>query len=152
MVQGRHPFFEGLETFLKLVTPIGAVIAFLVGIYHYKDTKTQEFKKEFWLKRYELYQEVNDLTSEIANTTDSIRYDSLSREFWTLYWGKSILLEDKHVFHAMQSFGTSLKKEIEPDSMKALQNKSMLLGHACRLSLKETWEPIPIKELEEMDN
>jgi len=147
MEKSSPSFLSGLETFLKFATPIGAIIAFLVGIYHYRDEQAEEFKKEYWNKRYDVYEELNVLASAISNTKNLPQFDSLSTAFWILYRGKTVLVEDKHVYDAMKSFGESMKHATLPDSLHTLQTKAVTLGNACRLSLKETWEPIPVSEI-----
>ena len=45
MEKKKNQFFDTLETILKIATPIGAIVAFLIGIYHYRDSQAEEFKK-----------------------------------------------------------------------------------------------------------
>jgi hypothetical protein len=45
MKEHKSPLLSGLETFLKFATPIGAVIAFLIGIYHYRATEETKFEQ-----------------------------------------------------------------------------------------------------------
>jgi hypothetical protein len=75
----------------------------------------------------------------------------LHREFWVKYWGTSALLADHHVMNAMHNFAASLDRAILPDSLAVLQRKSIALGHACKLSLKETWEPLSEKSKEHLE-
>jgi len=151
MEKSTPSFISGLETFLKFATPIGAIIVFLVGIWHYKDSLSEEFKKEYWKKRYEVYEQLNDLAASIASTDDPSISDSLSREFWIMYRGRIILVEDKHVYEAMKSYGETLDHAKIPDSLHTLQRKAIDLANACRLSLKETWEPVPLNEIRTMN-
>lgn len=145
MEKPKSHLISMLEGFLRFATPLGAVIAFLVGIYHYQDMKREEFKKEFWEYRYEVYKHLTDITSSIANTTDTLTHDSLSREFWIVFWGKSILIEDREVYESMRDFGRSLDHAVLPDSLFVLRKSALHVSNACRQSLRSTWEPVPLR-------
>lgn len=145
MENPKSKWVSGLEALLRYATPLGAITAFLVGIYHYQDTKREEFKKEFWERRYEVYNHLTDVTASIANTPDSVSFDSLCREFWIIFWGKSILIEDREVYESMRDFGTSIDRAVLPDSVFILREKALHVSNSCRQSLRSTWEPVPLK-------
>lgn len=152
MIEKTKPsFFNQLETVFKIATPIGAVIAFLIGIYHYRNTQAEEFKRTYWEKRFQVYEDVCQLSAHIANAKSLWEIDSMKHDFWILYTGKSMLVEDLHVYNALKSFGRTLDHIAYPDSMPVLQNKAHMISHACRKSLKETWEPVPVSEIKSLD-
>ncbi len=142
---------DRLETVFKIFTPVGAIVAFLVGIYHYRDTRSEDFRKAYWDKRYNVYEELSTISSRIANATDSVDMDSLKRHFWILYSGKSIMVEDLHVMNSLKSFASSLAPTAYPDSLHVLRKKSHIIAHACRISLKETWDPVSVQEIKTLD-
>ena len=92
------------------------------------------------------------VSSQLANATDTIQFDSLKNQFWVLYSGTAMLVEDDHVHKAMYLFGETLNRAEYPDSLPPLQTKAHDISHACRKSLKETWEPVPVSEIQTMDN
>ena len=140
-----------LESFLKIITPLGAVIAFFIGIYHYRDTKEDEFKRSYWEKRYDVYEHLSQMSSHIANAGSQLELDSFKHQFHVLHSGRLILVQDLHVFNAVESFGKTLNSAVFPDSLNSLHLKARNIGQACRASLKETWEPVPVSELKEME-
>ena len=148
----KKTVMDRMETFFKIATPLGAIIAFLVGIYHYRDTRNEEFRKAYWDKRYNVYEEVSHLASRVANAGSQDQLDSVKSDFWILYTGKSMLVEDLHVYDALKSYGRTLNRAVFPDSMPVLQEKAHLISKACRISLKETWEPVPVNEIKAMEN
>jgi hypothetical protein len=151
MEQKKTNFFGSIEKWLKVATPIGAIIAFVLGIYHYRDSQAEDFKRTYWEKRYNVYEEACLVSSQLANVTSQAQLDSLKSSYWITFTGKSMLVEDLHVYDAMTSFGESLNQALYPDSMKVLISKAHAISRACRTSLKETWEPVPVSELKSME-
>ncbi|HEX5112958.1 MAG TPA: hypothetical protein VFV79_08930 [Saprospiraceae bacterium] len=151
MEQKKANFFDSLEQFLKIGTPIGAIVAFVIGVYHYRDSQAEDFKRTYWEKRYAVYEQATLVSSQAANANSQEQLDSLKPLYWITFTGKSMLVEDLHVFNAMTSFGESMNRALYPDSMKILISKAHAISKACRTSLKETWEPVPLVELEAME-
>jgi len=139
----RRSIGDRLENWLKIITPLGAIAVFAAGIYQYKDTQHEEFRRIYWESRLEVYRELVTATSTVVNTPDSTARERAVQDFWEIYWGHIVLVEDRHVYEAMRSFGASLERAVYPDSLPALRLKSLHVGQACRLSLQETWAPIP---------
>jgi len=152
MEETKHSYFRQLDKFFKIVTPIGAIVAFCIGIYHYRDSQAEDFKRAYWEKRYVVYEEICQLSAQVANANSSMQLDSMKREYWVAFTGKSMLVEDLHVYDAMTSFGSSLNHAVYPDSLLQLVRKAHAISRACRTSLKETWEPVPVSELKAMEN
>lgn len=151
MEEKKTNFFDSIEKLLKIATPIGAIIAFVLGIYHYRDSQAEDFKRTYWEKRYNVYEEACLVSSQLANVTSQAQLDSLKSSYWITFTGKSMLVEDLHVYDAMTSFGQSLNRAVYPDSLKILISKAHVISRACRTSLKETWEPVPVSELKSME-
>jgi len=151
MKETKTNFFDGVEKFLKIATPVGAIIAFVLGIYHYRDSQAEDFKRTYWEKRYSVYEQATLVSSQAANANSQAALDSLKPLYWITFTGKSMLVEDLHVYNAMTSFGESLNRATYPDSMKVLITKAHAISRACRTSLKETWEPVPVTELNAME-
>ena len=151
MEQKKTNFFHSIQHLFKIATPIGAIIAFGLGVYHYRDTQAEDFKRTYWEKRYKVYEEACLVSSQAANASSQAELDSLKSQYWITFTGKSMLVEDLHVYNAMTSFGESLNRALYPDSMKILISKAHAISKTCRTSLKETWEPVPLVELEAME-
>jgi len=151
MEQKKTNFFNSLEQFFRFATPIGAIVAFGIGIYHYRDSQAEDFKRTYWEKRYAVYEQATLVSSQAANANSQSALDSIKPLYWITFTGKSMLVEDLHVYDAMTSFGESLNRALYPDSMKILIKKAHAISRACRTSLKETWEPVPLNELEAME-
>ncbi len=152
MESTKTNFYESLEKIFKAATPIGAIVAFGIGIYHYRDSQAEDFKRVYWEKRYDVYKEICLISSEAANVTSASELDSARKEFWTAFTGKSMLVEDLHVYDALTSFGSSLNSASYPDSLRLLVTKAHAISRACRTSLKETWEPVPVGEIKALEN
>lgn len=132
-----------------LLAMLLSFIAACFAIFKYFETKKDEFKKEFWSKRYENYELVLNLASKITVSEDLNSVKEEINEYRQYYWGKLAMIEDQTVYEAMKEFDKKLKYyegSYEKD-FTSLQNKMYDLARACRLSLKNTWEPIDLDDL-----
>lgn len=131
---------------------IGMVIASFtagVGIIKYHKTRKEEFEKEFWKKRYEHYERILELTSAIAVADKLSDVKQQIKEFRQYYWGKLAMIENQVVLNAMVDFGLELDRlelQTEPD-LDPLKIHTYNLARACRKSLQETWEPVPLDDI-----
>ncbi|WP_430411029.1 hypothetical protein [Kordia sp.] len=128
-----------------------AVTTAIFGIIKFSQTKKEEFKKEFWQKRYENYERVLELASKIAVTENLEKTPEEIVEFRQYYWGKLSMIEDQQVYDAMIQFENKLKylEGSESNDFSELKNASYDLARACRNSLKETWEPVILEDLKD---
>jgi hypothetical protein len=140
-----------LERILRVITPIGAVAVFLAGIIQYTDTKDDEFRRTVWEARYAIYKDVMASAGAVVHTRDSASRQSAQLDFERTYHGHVHLLEDEHVYTAMRVFDESMTRAIWPDSFEVLQQKCRLIGLACRKSLQETWEPVSMHAVRELE-
>jgi phosphomevalonate kinase len=131
---------------------IGILIASstaVFGIFKYHKTRKEEFKKEFWKKRYEHYERILELTSAIAVSDQLSDVRQQIKEFRQYYWGKLAMIENQVVCDAMIDFGTELdqlEQQTHPD-LSLLKIHTYSLARACRKSLQKTWEPIPLDDI-----
>jgi len=142
---------QKLENVLRIATPIGAIFVFLVGLFQYRNTQEDDFRRSFWQNRYDAYKELVNSASGCVNAPDDTARIAAAAEFWTAYWGHITLVEDHHVYKAMREFGMTLDRAIFPDSVGILRHKAYSLGQACRTSLQETWAPVPLEAIRKMD-
>jgi hypothetical protein len=147
-LEKRIPGGANLERLIKGWTLLGAVLAFGWGLYQYIDTTRSEFRKAFWEKRYALYSKACTAAAKIAVASDLTTVQKERDEFWNLYWGELSIVESKSVHDAMVAFGNGLGVlERQPESANGLKRLSYFLARACRESLKDTWEPVPLDDI-----
>ena len=139
---------SSIDRVFKIFATIATLATVLVGIINYADKKENEFKKVFWEKRFEFYEEATVLTATIAIAKDLDSVQSERQKFWTLYWGKLSMIEDQDVKDAMVNYGDSLEKQEKLGHIESnLKNLSYSLARACRNSLKKTWEPYNVDDI-----
>lgn len=142
------------EQWLKLLGLIGAIASFVWGVYQWRAkserelaqdkaeadriaaTRKLEATRPFLERQLKLYPEASQVAAVLATSTDPSERSAASRRFWQLYWGELALVENQDVEAAMVAFGDALTREASPPE---LQDLSLKLAHACRLSLDRSW-------------
>ena len=132
-----------LEASVKILSILGAVIAFAWGVVQFTVTQKQqaetrriEATKPFLERQLALYTEATQVSSTIATTSDSKKKEQALDRFWSLYWGQLALVEDAFVEGAMVKLGEALQKKSSDEEVKQL---ALNLAHACRNSLARSW-------------
>ena len=139
---------NSIDRIFKVIAILATLTTILIGIFNYADKKESEFRKAFWEKRFEFYEEVTDLAPTIAITKDLDSVKDERQKFWTLYWGKLSMIEDQAVLNAMVNYGDDLYNQEEfGHTSSGLEQLSYFLARACRNSLKETWEPVTLDDI-----
>jgi hypothetical protein len=130
-----------LESWVKILTLAGAVVAFIWGVYQFKsnqrnqaETRRIEAKRPFLDWQLKLYTEATQAAATISTSSSKEEIDSAKLRFWSLYWGELALVEDKHVEAAMVQLGSAID---QGKVGKEVQTLSLNLTHACRDSLAE---------------
>ena len=144
-----------MDKWIKIITVLVAVIGAFFGIVQYFDTKNQEFEKRIWEERKLLYYEVTDYTSKIAISSNTDTVSNEIKGFWSMYYGRLPIIEDASVYFAMINYGEELKRVVDENIMpykSKLPRLSFQLALACRTSLQETWEPVKLEDLGELDD
>jgi hypothetical protein len=133
----------GLESWTKILTLVGGVIAFSWGVYQFisnqrsqAETRRIEATRPFLDRQLKLYTDATQAAATIATSSSQEEVVAARARFWSLYWGELALVEDKRVEAAMVQLGRALEggatgKDIAPLSLR--------LAHACRDSLAESW-------------
>jgi hypothetical protein len=131
----------------------------LAGVWQYRHTNSQQYKKEIWSAQKKLYERAIAAASEIANGKSLESVAEPRKKFWKLYWGNLALLESPNVSTAMVKFGEILG-DCEKSNDKAcfrpvpgnlrtiLQVAALDLAHCARASLQKTWHPVDIGKLD----
>jgi len=132
-----------LETSIKILSILGAVIVFCWGVFQFTVTQRQqsetrriEATKPFLERQLALYTEATQLASAIATTTNAAMREQAVARFWSLYWGELALVEDAFVEGAMVKFGDALRRQASDEEVK---QGALNLAHACRNSLARSW-------------
>jgi hypothetical protein len=132
-----------IETWIKLLTPLGAVITFAWGIYQFfltqrvqSETRRIEATKPFLDRQIKLYTEATKAAATIATSDSTEEVIAAQKRFWSLYWGELALVEDVRVESGMVELGKAMNRG---DSRENIQGLSLDLAHACRDSLAESW-------------
>jgi hypothetical protein len=132
-----------LESAIKLLSILGAVVTFGWGVYQYvksEDRRVEsqrvEATKPFLERQLRLYTEATQAAATIATSEDRKERAAAEKRFWSLYWGELALVEDKAVEGAMVEFGRGLSGGAPAEEIKRL---SLRLAHACRDSLALSW-------------
>jgi hypothetical protein len=147
------------DILLKAIGAASIAIGGVFGLWQYRDTTEKEFRKPFWEKQIDVYFEVSKAAATIAtlDETNTEKKKETEDEFWKLYWGQVVLVEDKPVKDAMQRFSQCLKGEDEycrsDDELKKeeLQKLSLELANSCRSSISNSWD-IDLKNLYIQEN
>jgi hypothetical protein len=138
-----------VEVWMRTLAPLGAAIAFCVGVIQYVINNNNEFRKAFWKEQYALYQEVCEDAAAISVAGQLDRAGESREGFWKLYYGRLSILEHPEVKKAMMEYGSQLRKvEKGEASTDSLQPWSYRLARACRESLRKTWNPADLGDVD----
>ncbi len=145
---------NGFELWLKLLSPILAVGAFLWGIYTYQDTSIKklaaqiaeaerleitrriEATRPYLDKQLKLFTEATKVASTISISKDDVEISNARKRFEALYWGELALVERGNVASAMINFRSALVAKKEQSELRGF---ALALAHACRDELAESW-------------
>lgn len=132
-----------VETWVKILTLVGAVVAFFWGAYQFlstqrnqADTRRIEATRPFLDRQLKLYTEATQAAATLATSQSEEEITSAKQRFWSLYWGELALVEDKRVEAAMVQLGRAIEQDMIG---REIQSLSLNLAHACRDSLAESW-------------
>lgn len=103
-------------------------------------TAKTESQKPFSAKQQEIYFDLLDTTSLIANKITNPNIDVIRQaaiqHFWVLFWGPLPVVANKDVSIAADRFSVALDNPME---FVPLRNASMDLARACRSALGDAW-------------
>ena len=132
-----------LEAWIKILTLVGAVAAFIWGAYQFlstqrnqAETRRIEATRPFLDRQLKLYTEATQAAATLATSPSKEDISSAKQRFWSLYWGELALVEDKRVEAAMVQLGRAIE---QGKVGSEIQRLSLNLAHACRDSLAESW-------------
>jgi hypothetical protein len=100
---------------------------------------TYEAERTFVQAIFDQCSVASDMVARIATATSSS--PELGHEierFWTLYYGKLVIVENNAVANAMKSFGNKLREHPALGERDLLE-KALTVGGACRDLIKASW-------------
>lgn len=132
------------EIVVAVISLVGSLVAAIIALQANHQATTiaaqmshfSERQKPFLQRQVELYFEIVDITSRIANLPESKDRSELEARFWILYWGQLGIVEDDLVIKQMIDFGKKLEANAGASDLKKV---SIGLATACRKSLSNTW-------------
>ena len=134
---------SSLESWIKILTLVGAAVAFIWGAYQFlanqrsqAETRRIEATRPVLDRQLKLYTEATQAAATLATTSSEKEIATAKQRFWSLYWGELALVEDRHVEAAMVQLGHALEQGKLGGEVQVL---SLNLAHACRDSLAESW-------------
>lgn len=129
---------------IKTIAPIITVLGLLVGVWQFtrgqsaqlereykllEEKDRIEFKQRTWAKQVEVYTKVSNVVGRIA--AEDLSDDELKKtigQFYTLYWGDMLYVEDEAVEQAMIDFHVEIQ-----DYLKEIGNRDRLKVRAKQL-------------------
>lgn len=142
-VKKPEPKSNGLDTLVKLATPLLAIATLVWGIYTYGETfrrsegtRRIEAAKGYLDKQLALYSEATRNAAILATETDDAKLSTARQRFLELYFGELGMVERFDVAKAMGEFKSGMDRGI----LKVeLQKLALNLAHACRDELAASW-------------
>jgi hypothetical protein len=132
-----------------------AVAGFLFGVRQYVDqqkasrdaaveqerrdleARDRDFMKPLWEKELELYFRAASAAATIATITKGPKRDAAENEFWQLYEGPLIVVENQALSGAMKEFGRCLNGQDHCDKNE-LRHRSRALGSTIQETIQES--------------
>ncbi|HKQ09491.1 MAG TPA: hypothetical protein VJ464_30500 [Blastocatellia bacterium] len=140
----------------KVVAPILTVVGLLIGVWQFsKEQGAQlerqykliaendrlEFKRRLWEKQLEVYMKISNVVGKIA--AEDLNKADLKKaidQFYSLYWGDMLYVEDKAVERAMIDFHVEIQDYLKGNSTRdRLKVRADQLITVCRDSSRNQW-------------
>lgn len=132
---------------LSALAPLGALAVFAWGVYQFYRSNELSFRKPYWEKQLQLYEQATSAAALLASSEDEAAWQAALQDFWRLYLGPLCLVEDRAVEQAMVEMGALLgEASFATAEREALQNAALTLAVACRESVRRDWR-MPLQEL-----
>ncbi len=138
-----------IEAYSKAFAVFAGVLAAAWTIWTYthelqkeRDTKEQagrslalQARQPFEAERLRFYEQAVTIAGVLPVSEPEIRKKA-EADFWKLYWGPMVLVEDDEVARAMIELGRCIK---DPQCAER-ETLSLRLGRSCRSSLASVWD------------
>lgn len=149
-------FNRAYNEFVRLLPSVITIGGILVGLYQFnkeqKSLHTLEFRRNYWEKQLNIYEETSKISSSIINALDDTSGNSLDSafaEYKDLYWGKLKLVQDSLVavsanllLFQIEDFGNSDKFLFHENPEEKITIRCSELIGACKVSLTQEWQEL----------
>lgn len=126
-----------IDALSKLVGIAALVFSALYGVLHYVNDAERESQKPFLDQRLAIYLETNQTLATLTTTNDPKKLRDAKAQFWTLYWGRMAIVENKNVQNTMDKIAACLRRKC---SQKDVREFLSPLIQASRTSIRESWK------------
>lgn len=166
--------FRRFQAVMQVVSTIGAVVVFFVGLHRYHAeqadliqkrveaeqwARDREFRRELWLRQLSVLSKVADTASRIAATVgngESTAFDTSVQEYEQLYWGNITFVDDPDLVRAMDALRHEIRyfrQGLEPlDGLSAgdkVKQRAHGVAIACRVAIRKSGEEyLPVPDVE----
>lgn len=138
-----------------ILTAVGGVIVFGVGLYQYVTTSSQTARQPFLKKQTDLCIKASEQAGRLATANNQAQWQKAWDEFWMLYWGPLAMVEDKsgqeaniyrRVIPSMIAFGDTIKpigrtpQTLPVAKSIGLKGLSIDLSKACQSLIVSWWD------------
>ncbi len=127
-----------LERFVTLLG-MTVVLGGTAGLYKYFDTAYRDYHSYIWQQQVALYTEAASAAATVATGAEGEERKRAAVQFWRLYRGLLILVEDATVANAMIAFGECLGAAVACGDAE-YRERALLLPYAARQSIEENWD------------
>lgn len=159
-LQKGKKWSEILQGYLPFISILLAVAGFGFGVYQYRNQEEQnrsqgklnyeaqinnerrDFMKPLLEKQLALYLEASEAASTIATTTDVNERKKALNNFWRLYYGPLVMVENTEVSGAMKTLGDCVPPRGNCDKGE-LSNLSLKLATKLQTALLSSWNRKP---------
>lgn len=147
----------------KVAAPIVTIVGLLVGIGQFTREQANirqrelvllarndalEFKRRVWERQLNIYMDTARVVGEISVVADRpAKFTEAVDQFYTLFWGNMILLEDVGVRGLMIRFHLEVRDYLDGvSSVERLKVRAAKLIDALRASSNASWVELNTKE------
>jgi hypothetical protein len=107
-----------------------------------KENAQRAFMKPLLDKQLSLYFEASEAAATIAKTTDEGERKKATNNFWRLYYGPLVMVENTAVSGSMKSFGFCLDGTEHCDE-NDLRDRALILATSLQKALLNSWNMKP---------
>lgn len=155
--------FRRFQAVMKVVTAVGAVIVFFVGLHRFHAEQAQliqtqinadmlarqrEFRRELWLRQFDVLSSIAETASRIAATvydSDTTAFEAAVHEYERLYWGNITFVDDSDLVRAMDALRHEIRyfrQGLEPvDGLSGgdkIKQRAHGVAIACRRAIRDS--------------
>jgi hypothetical protein len=147
-----EPWARTIDAVAKIITAIAVICGVAFASYQYFSNREYqlttariEAQKPFLDKRLQMYIDATTAAAIIATSKNEPEVKKAKEEFWKLYLGPMIVVQDPTVENPMRRFADCLQDSKNCDAPIAELARS--LAQSCNRSLTRDWVPNPVKSI-----